>query len=794
MKRLLSVVILLSLAVTGSLAAQSFGGLFPVTNTRYRTAFGVPHLTTNGEDFFLFWGSGRKVRATALSDGESRAGHVAIDASGGFDVAWTGQHFLVVSTSDFSPYDDKNIIGRFLDAEARPIDVQRTIARHGWGPRVAVGPESTLLLYRAESGNDIRSLRLAADGASIGAQSQTIATHGTGYAVAGNASGFVAAIADNTEMRAIAFDAQGQKIADRTLAHGEPFYREVSIATDGTKYVAVWTEENAVMAATIDANGTFGTPLLIDGRFRFPRTPTVIWNDAGWTISYDGPLHGVPSRAHVAHLDFAAQRIVASEETAEGFGSPSIAALKGRIVAALAPADYQPGGISVVDLPLASNQGRVATFSATNQQLLGTTSSANATLIVWSETADGNVSLHAGLRTSDGRWSEREIAAEVDILQRVVAASDGRNFAIAYIERTGPKLIRLDEDGQILTRGLLPLEPGAMAWNGSQYAIVDSWNSKGALLSPSGVLSAPVEISGLTFQVDALASDGHGRLLAAGGILDCQFELCFPTGVASVRLGPNFERLDASDLILVEGNVEFAGVVWNGTEYVMAWGGFSGASRNRIARIPATNGSIEIAALNVPLRPQGIAMMTNGSIGLVGRSPDAQNPGEGILRVAILRNDGAVASTFDIETAVYLVSMPRLAPLANGGLAYLSSSIQDPAPHHGTNHVMMAIARPSLPPLPGSPYVRARLETGQIEVDWAPPAGTFNGYRLEYRVDNGSWNELEQWFFASATHASIRQPSFGTNFAIRLRAFNDSGAGSYSSAAVTRPSRRRAVR
>jgi hypothetical protein len=794
MKRLLSVVILLSLAVTGSLAAQSIGGLFPVTNTRYRTAYGLPHLATNDENFFLFWTSTRKVRATQLSDGQPRAGHVVLDSSGGFDVAWTGEHFLVVSTSDPTPNsDDKDVVARFLDAEAQPIDAQHTIAQHGFLPRVASGPEAALVVYHSTA-NDVRALPLGADGASIGATSTIIATRATNHAVAGNAAGFVAAIADNTEMHAVAFDTHGQKIADRTLVHGESFYREVSIATDGTRYVAVWTEENAVMAATIDANGNWGTPLLVDSTFRFPRTPTVIWNSAGWTISYEGPTFGVAPRAHVAHLDVAAQRIVSSEETAEGFGSPSVAALNGRIVAALGPANYAPGGISVVDLPLASNQSRIATFTATQQQLIATATSVNGTLVIWSETADGNLSLHAGLRTNEGRWSEREIAMLASTVGRAAVASDGRNFAIGYYEQTGSKLIRLDEDGQVLGRSVLPLYPVAMAWNGSQYAIVDSSTSKGVLLSPSGVLSAPVDIPGLIFQADSLASDGHGHLLALGGIMDCQFELCFPTGVAGTRLGPNFERLDPSDFILTDEYVELAGAVWNGTEYVTAWGGFSRASQNRIARIPATNGAIQIATLNVPLRPQGIAMMTDGSIGLVGRSPDAQNPHEGIVRVAILRNGGAVASVFDIETATNLMAMPRLAPLANGGLAYLSSSIQDPAPHHGTIHVMMAIARPSLPPLPGAPYVRARLESGRIEVDWAPPSGTFNGYRLEYRVDNGSWNEIDQWFAPNATHTSIQQPSFGTNFAIRLRAFNDGGAGAYSAAAVTKPSRRRAVR
>jgi hypothetical protein len=69
-----------------------------------------------------------------------------------------------------------------------------------------------------------------------------------------------------------------------------------------------------------------------------------------------------------------------------------------------------------------------------------------------------------------------------------------------------------------------------------------------------------------------------------------------------------------------------------------------------------------------------------------------------------------------------------------------------------------------------------------------------NGYRLEYRIDDDAWVEYEQWFPPGAQSKSIRQPSFGTQFAFRVRAFNDGGAGEYSPTAVTKPSRRRAVR
>ena len=91
-----------------------------------------------------------------------------------------------------------------------------------------------------------------------------------------------------------------------------------------------------------------------------------------------------------------------------------------------------------------------------------------------------------------------------------------------------------------------------------------------------------------------------------------------------------------------------------------------------------------------------------------------------------------------------------------------------------------------------SPHVTARLKDGFVLVDWSASAGTLNGYRLEYRVDGGSWNELEEWFSSGSHHRTI-QPSFGTDFEIRMRAFNDGGASPYSKTALTKPIRRRAA-
>jgi hypothetical protein len=207
---------------------------------------------------------------------------------------------------------------------------------------------------------------------------------------------------------------------------------------------------------------------------------------------------------------------------------------------------------------------------------------------------------------------------------------------------------------------------------------------------------------------------------------------------------------------------------------------------------PSPLQSIETRSTSVPLFAEGVAAMSDGSIALVGRKTESPELA-GITRVAILPEDGNVAKTYDIEDALGLNRRALLAPLPNGGLAYVASSIQDAAPHHGTSHVMMAIARPSLTLPPYPPHVIASLRDGVILVDWSASAGTVNGYRLEYRIDGGSWNELEEWFSADAHHRTIR-PAFGTNFEIRMRAFNDGGVSAYSATALTKPTRRRAAR
>lgn len=317
MKKLLGLAfLLLSIAAASPATAQSFGEIFPVTNTRYGTAFGTPRLTANERDFFLFWSSERKIRATSLAQDEPRVGHVVLDMSGPFDVAWTGEVFLAASLRQLAWYSsDANVIGRVLDAEGRPLSGELTLVEHGKDPRLAAGPESILMMYRGSAAGDTRALMLGRRGENIGAESWRVAQGSPYYAIASNDAGFVIAISTDRELRTIMLDRQGRTVSERALPRpATSSFRQVALATDGTRYLLVWTDDfNEVAAAIIDRDGSFRTLKVIEkGRVG---GAAVAWNGTGWSISYTSLLDSSQRRARVAQLDPSAQWIMAVEQS-----------------------------------------------------------------------------------------------------------------------------------------------------------------------------------------------------------------------------------------------------------------------------------------------------------------------------------------------------------------------------------------------------------------------------------------------------------------------------------------------
>ncbi|HEX6640996.1 MAG TPA: hypothetical protein VF215_07770, partial [Thermoanaerobaculia bacterium] len=442
MKRIALVALLAAALGIAAQESPSLGDSFPVTNTRYRAAFGTPYLTTNGHDFFLFWTADQRTRATRLRDDEPRTGHVIFDTRDPFDVIWTGTQFVA-----YTSLNNGKIVGRLLDAEARPVGAPFTITDKGSAVGIAAGADSIAILY--DSTFERRLLLMDTDGKTVLAN-RPFPGHAAA-AIAASGDGFTIVTRNATGLVVTRLDRLGETISVHNRDQNPTYVSEFRLAVEGSSSLAVWCENGEnVKAAPIDRDGNVGAVLTAVPSAWHARDLGAVWNGSGWTITYESyENYDIDRpRSHVVQLDWSAHTVLEHEQTDEGIADPSIAALGGRVMAAWS-AISTGAGTSVVELPIAANPPRIATWAATEQMLLATTSSAEGTLFVWKETNGGvTTSVRSGVRTHDGHWSEHEIARNA---YNVRTASNGRQFAILFDNALGKSEVALqDENGQAL--------------------------------------------------------------------------------------------------------------------------------------------------------------------------------------------------------------------------------------------------------------------------------------------------------------------------------------------------------
>jgi hypothetical protein len=757
-----------------------FGEAVPQPHTRYGAFGAEPRLVTNGSHFFLFWATDSKVRGTRLADGQKRAGRPVLEADNGwFDVIWTGTHFLVAA------YDlrgtSHEIRGRLLDRNGEPAGDAFTIVSGYGAPSLAFDGARVLMVYGRDSA--VASILLRPDGVpATDPRQQELSPGALEGVVAAGGTGFVAATANVESVRILTFQPTGQLSTGPQFAAPPVAQRRVAIGSNGRDVVAVWTNgSDAAEMVTVKANGAISGRTPVAGT-EGAVSAAVAWNGTKWIVSAiaNGQLQ-------TRTLDGAA---VHTPVTANAASPVSLASLNGRTLAA-----WRTNGagqpVLVRDLA-ASGNGETAAFGAAEQTLQAAAWSHDGALVVWSELRDGRRTLHAGVRSTDGGWLENRIGEDEDV---PVASSDGNNFLVVKKSASGWSALTLSNRAQILasTPAITTFSPTGIAWNGTAWAVIGvsaQSNLYALRVMPWGAVTAPVLIqehrAGRQLESPRIAWGGGGFFAVWQ---DSQTRVCMPicdfyeSELHGARLTETLERLDATNLEVAPDEAISPDLFWDGSRYVIFWVN-GGALETRTIR-PNASGSgitriagalIDTGQIRATLTPFGATITAND--------------GE-----VLLVRENALITRYSLGTPDSADATVNLGP----DVAYVQAAVRDEMPYHGAAHVMLR-AGGVLPPanVPLAPeIVRASMTDGGnlIVLAWTAPLDPVNGYRLEYRVDDGTWNELDQWFDPSTTSISIRPWLEKVQYQFRIRAWSDAGVSEYSIPATVRLlGRRRAVR
>lgn len=373
--------VLIFLSLTLQAQPVFFGARVPLTNTRYAAASAAPLFVSES---LVFWSAPHNVRVSHLATNDVAVDVLASD--GDADVLWTGERFLVAATSG------ANITGRWLDANGVPVSAPFTIKENASTPRLAQTADGVTLLYRIA--DVVEAIPLNDAGVAEGT-GRGVALRAGDFDVAGE----VALVSTSDGLYAIWLEVQDDnstRIADRA--------ERVSLASDGRDFLALWTRDGELHAATVRENGVAEAASVIEDDVT---AHAAMWDGKTYRAAY--VADGTP---HVVALDGASR------------------------AAALAPM-----------------------IGAAEQTLVATASTANAALVVWNEQGDARV----GVRTSGGTWRERLLA---DDERAIAATSDGREFVVITQNDAGWMATTLDESGAALrTSSRVAFDARAVAGN-----------------------------------------------------------------------------------------------------------------------------------------------------------------------------------------------------------------------------------------------------------------------------------------------------------------------------------------
>lgn len=786
---LLSLLLLISTTAFGQ--ALTFGEPFPLTNTRYGASWGYGKLATDGRSAMLFWSfGGNHARVAKIVEGERRGGRAIFESwnmGNDFDAVWTGERYLVAGRRQSPTL--AVIEGRLLDAAGEPAGPQFPIVTGGSNPNLAANGATVLMLYRPSQSTGLRFVPLTNAGVMKREPASLLAVPNespVSYDVASNGDGFAAVVTTSFDAQVYFFDAEGQLLGHEVIA---TLPRGASaIASNGDGYLVVTGSENGVHANLVSDDLEVSQALVVETEFH-PAALSATATSTSWVIG-SASNGGV---VHFAYVDAAVRQTLGREDPLEGY-LPSLVTIGGQAIAAWRSGD--DGTTHTSPLPLI--EGEAATHAAGEQTLLATATSDTGTLVVWRDTTDLETTYRAGIRSRDGDWTERLLTEASGDHYPVSAASNGSEFVVVLKPGDESSMVafRLDSRGRTLGVTRLPFFVEQIAARGTEYVLAGvSDGLTFATLSASGVLS-PVVTHEQQADNLRIAVNGTTTLVTwvepncpilCPGIIGYPYFRQFNAAFAPIGAARN----------LPGEFVEKAEVVADGSSFVIVWPVSGG-----IMSVRVTGGSNDAPALTMHQVPaqdiwdagvirtsQGLAYTWKGFSG-----------GEWRQYIDLLASGGTrrYELTLDRRPQSPIGAMSGAAPaaitnLANGDLALLASLPNFDAPHHGSSRIMMTIGTfAGLQPVTAAPQLSVANEGTRVRLTWIAPPMPVNGYRIEYRIGDGSWNEVSEWYDPTDTTELLSRNE--RPVAYRIRAFTDSGASEYSNVVHTGVPKRRSAR
>ncbi|HYI13663.1 MAG TPA: fibronectin type III domain-containing protein [Thermoanaerobaculia bacterium] len=803
------IIFLAFLLFVPALAAHALvqGEAIPLTNTRYGViGAGTAVFVSNGSDTFFLWDNSGVLRLTKMIEGERRVGRpIATANGGGFDVAWNGTYFVTV----FGALDEisgREVRGQVLDRNGEPVGGAFSIAQ-GTAPKLLRSGNRTFVLYRSHrlSGpGGLAVLELSATGQPV--SSERLLTEETphSFAVAGNDDGIGIAVASNRGVRFLLADRSVQVLTERVIEPPTPDIvpPTVTIATNGDGYLVGWVSPAPLhaFAATVSADGVPGRTLFLSDEVLQP--VLALWSGSDYVVTYlrqDQPA--------AAHIDPETETIASTETFPVGrtFSVAGGWTADGRTRIALSTLR---DGLELVEV--GGGEAVAIGYAAASQTPFVTVPGPSSTLVVWSEDLDGERTTHAGIRRNDGTWIEQPLTT-LELLgdDSIAGAAHGEEFMLLVsATRPGGSTVtayRINSGARIAaSKAITALTPTAIVASGNDFVVAGFANNRmvTARLARDGTVTGLVEVPyGNRPDISdiAIATNGNGFLLT----WDEFFLDLFPPGgvyhsVYTLTLGADRQPAQ-TPVRIFEYEADALPVpapYWDGTRYLVA---FSDATHLYRARINA-NGSLAGVTRIREGRPNTdyfqirvLPLGTNVAVTWIQSDPES-----GLLsrHLVALPPSGSGSSHFELPLSSLIDSLQSgVFTLPDGRAGIIAPETTLDAPHHGARRLLLTmLSEAPLPVRPAAPRAIARRINGQIQVDWEAVDGPVHGYRVEYRIADGSWNEITRWHDPDELVTRWIAGRAGVTYALRVRAFNDAGPGEYSEPAVIYIGKRRSAR